>query len=263
MLTTAAPGKQLSMAKGGKGENLLVLLHGLGANASVWNRMRPLVEESWQGRWIAPDFRGHGASPFSGPYGFAAHAADIAELIADEKAGTTVILGHSFGGVVGALLATGWFGPQIARLFALGVKFSWTADEIAKSHELARKPARIFAEKAEAIERYLKVAGLFGLVDQKSDEAAMGVNAVPGGYQTRMDPRAFAAVGPSIAGIFSQVQTPFHLLAGERDPMIGAEEMRQFDKNARIIADAGHNAHYEQPERVWSAVMAEMAGGLR
>jgi pimeloyl-ACP methyl ester carboxylesterase len=263
MLTTAAPGDILSIAKGGNGENLLVLLHGLGANASVWNRMRPLIEKSWQGRWIAPDFRGHGASPYSGPYGFGAHAADIAALIVNEKPGTTVILGHSFGGVVGALLATGWFGPQIARLFALGVKFSWTGDEIAKSHELARKPARVFTEKSDAIERYLKVAGLFGMVDQKSDEAAMGVNAVPGGFQTRMDPRAFAAVGPSIPAIFSQIKTPFHLLAGERDPMVSADEMRQFDKNALIIDGAGHNAHYEQPERVWCAVEARIAGGER
>lgn len=263
MLTATKHNNELSVAKGGNGENLLILLHGLGANGSVWNRMLPWIEKSWKGRWIAPDFRGHGMSPFSGSYSFGAHAADIAALIADEKPGGAVVVGHSFGGVVGALLATGWFGPQVARLFAIGVKLNWTADEIAKSHDLARKPARVFPERSEAIERYLKTAGLFGLVSIDSDEASLGISSVPGGYQVRMDPRAFGAVGPSIAGIFSQVVTPLHLLAGEKDPMVSGAEMRRIDQSACVLDGVGHNAHYEQPERVWNVVLAELTAGAR
>ena len=43
---------------GGTGDSLLLLLHGLGATAAVWRRLIPLVEESWDGRWAAPDLRG-------------------------------------------------------------------------------------------------------------------------------------------------------------------------------------------------------------
>ena len=75
----------LSVDRGGSGERVLVLLHGLGANASVWSRMIPLIEASWQGRWIAPDLRGHGRSVHEPPYGFGMHAADIADLIASER----------------------------------------------------------------------------------------------------------------------------------------------------------------------------------
>jgi pimeloyl-ACP methyl ester carboxylesterase len=248
----------LWVAQGGTGESLLVLLHGLGANASVWNAMMPSIERSWQGRWIAPDFRGHGRSAFVGPYGYGTHATDIASLIADESH-RVIVVGHSFGGVVGALLATGWFGPRIAKLFAFGIKLKWSTEEIAKSQELAGKPARVFPGRAEAIQRYLKTAGLFGLVSPDSDDAAIGVTEGPGGYQVRMDPRVFGAVGPSIPGIFSQVTAPFRLAAGAKDPMVSAEDMLQIDKSARVFVGAGHNVHCEQPEELWRAISTDMA----
>jgi pimeloyl-ACP methyl ester carboxylesterase len=248
----------LRTARGGTGQDLLVLLHGLGANASVWNAMMPFVERSWPGRWIAPDFRGHGRSPFVGPYGFGTHAADVASLIADETHGVFVV-GHSCGGAVGAMLATGWFGPRIAKLFAFGVKLKWSPEEIAKSRELAGKPARVFPSRAEAIERYLKTAGLFGIVSPDSDDAAIGVTEVPGGYQVRMDPRVFGAVGPSIPAIFSQVTVPFRLAAGANDPMVTGGEMTQIDRSARVFVGAGHNVHCEQPEKLWRAISTDLA----
>lgn len=220
--------------------------------------MIPLIERSWQGRWIAPDFRGHGRSPFVGPYGFGAHAADIASLIVHQSH-KVFIVGHSFGGVVGAMLATGWFGPRIAKLFAFGVKLKWSPEEISKSQELAGKPARIFPSRTEAIERYLKTAGLFGLVSSDSDDAAIGIMEGPSGYQVRMDPRVFSAVGPSIPAIFSQATAPFRLAAGEKDPMVSAEDMLQVDKQARVFVGAGHNIHCEQPEKLWRAISTELS----
>ncbi len=253
-MTTAG----LWVAQGGTGGDLLVLLHGLGANASVWNAMLPLIERSWHGRWIAPDFRGHARSPFVGPYGFGAHAADIASLIADEPRKVFVV-GHSFGGVVGAMLATGWFGPRITKLFAFGVKLKWSAEEIAKSQELASKPARSFLTRAEAIERYLKTAGLIGLIPPGSNDAAIGVTEVAGGYQVRMDPHVFGAVGPSIPAIFSQVTVPFRLAAGANDPMVSAADMSPIDRSARVFVGAGHNVHCEQPEKLWRAILTDLS----
>ena len=40
------------VARGGAGDRLLVLLHGMGANAGVWERLLPLIEGSWRGRWL-------------------------------------------------------------------------------------------------------------------------------------------------------------------------------------------------------------------
>jgi pimeloyl-ACP methyl ester carboxylesterase len=179
-------------------------------------------------------------------------------LIAQESHKVFVV-GHSFGGVVGAMLATGWFGPRVSKLFAFGVKLKWSAEEIAKSRELAVKPARIFQSRAEAIERYLKTAGLFGLVSPDSEDAAIGVVEVSGGYQVRMDPRVFGAVGPSIHAIFSQVTVPFRLAAGANDPMVNAEDMSRIDRSARVFVGAGHNVHCEQPEKLWRAIQTDLA----
>jgi pimeloyl-ACP methyl ester carboxylesterase len=115
-------GRGIWVAHGGSGDRLLVLLHGMGANASVWERLLPLIERSWRGRWLAPDLRGHGRSRRDGPYGFGAHAADVAGLIEAESPGPVTLVGHSFGGAVAALLASGWFGPRVRDVAAFGVK---------------------------------------------------------------------------------------------------------------------------------------------
>ena len=68
----------IARRSGGSGDHLLLLLHGLGATGAVWDRLLPLVEESWRGPWAVPDMRGHGRSPAEPPYGYAVHAADVA-----------------------------------------------------------------------------------------------------------------------------------------------------------------------------------------
>lgn len=246
-------------ARGGQGERLLVLLHGMGANASVWEPLLSIVERAWSGRWLAPDLRGHGRSVREGPYGIGAHAADVAALIEAEAAGPVTLVGHSFGGAVAGLLATGWFGPRVSEVAAFGVKIEWTEGEIEKARELARRPAPAFATREEATERYLRISGLAGLAAASSATAAAGVIGEDGRFQVAMDPRAFGAVGPSIAGLLRLAAAPLRLAAGERDPMVTLEQMRRVDPAARVFDGAGHNAHWEAPDLVWSFI----AGGAR
>src|SRR5437660_9115325 len=115
---------------GGRGGPTLLLLHGLGANAGVWQGLLPFVEKRWPGRWVAPDLLGHGRSPHSHVYSYGHHAAAIAQAVGER--GPVAILGHSFGGAVGLMLATGWFGVDVSRVVALGVKLRWSAEDIAR-----------------------------------------------------------------------------------------------------------------------------------
>ena len=103
----------ISAEHGGSGDHLLLMLHGLGATGAVWERLLPLVERSWPGSWAVPDLRGHGRSVAEPPYGYAVHAADMAALAAGAGAPRVTVLGHSFGGVVAAVLAGGWFGVPV------------------------------------------------------------------------------------------------------------------------------------------------------
>ncbi len=236
---------------GGRGEALLVLLHGLGANAAVWDPMIPLIEASWRGRWLIPDLRGHGRSAHEGPYGYAMHAADVAALLAEEAPAHVTLAGHSFGGVVAALVASGWFGPRVHDVAAFGVKIRWTAEETARALELAGRPARAFPTREEAIERHLRLSGLAGLVDPASPAAAAGVVPAGGEYRVAMDPRAWSCVGPSVETLLGVAAPPVRLAAGSRDPMVTLEDMRRIDPAARLFDGAGHNAHWEAPAEVW------------
>ena len=241
---------ELYADRGGEGTPTLVLLHGLGVNASVWGPMRPLIEAGWPGRWIAPDLAGHGRSPHEGPYGYAVHAADVARLIGAQDAEIDVI-GHSMGGAVGLALATGWFGVRVRRLLAFGVKIVWNDEEVAKLKNLAQAPVKWFDTREAAIERYLKVSGLLGLVDPNGPEAAIGVVAEGGWYRLAAAPGITAAAGPDIAGFHPEAGARVRLAAGTKDRMVTHDQMTARDPGAITWPDAGHNVHVERPDLVW------------
>jgi pimeloyl-ACP methyl ester carboxylesterase len=182
----------------------------------------------------------------------------VAALIADRNASDVTLLGHSFGGVVAALIGTGWFGPRVREVLAFGVKIDWTDDEVNKARELASRPARSFATRGEAVERFLKVSGLHGLVDPQSEDAAAGVTGADGDFRVAMDPRIYRAVGPSIERILRLCEASLRLAAGARDPMVSLATMQRIDPAAIVFEGAGHNVHWEAPELVWRFV--ERAG---
>jgi pimeloyl-ACP methyl ester carboxylesterase len=248
-----APGPALWVESGGTGGPTLLMLHGLGANAAVWERLRPLVTARWPGRWLAPDLRGHGRSGHGPPYSFGTHAADVAPLIAPGE--DLVVLGHSMGGAVAITLASAWFGLVVRAVIAFGVKLVWTPEQI------ARGPVRWFATRTEAIERYLLVCGLKDLIDPGSAAAASGIAEHAGRFRLAADPGIANAVGVPIERVIGAMLAPLHLAAGERDPMVTLEQMRQFDPAASLLPGSGHNPHVEAPEVLWRYVEDVLAAG--
>lgn len=242
----------IAYACGGSEGPLLLLLHGLGATGAVWTRLLAEYQAQWPGRWAAPDLRGHGLSLAEAPYGFGVHAADMAELAAELQAPSVTVLGHSFGGVVGAVLGSGWYGVTVDRVVAVGVKIDWTDDEIGRAQAMARRPPQVFGSAGEAAERHLKLAGLRELVDPAEPVARAGVKVADGGWVAALDPRAFGAVGPSVETVLTRCEAPLRLAAGSGDAMVGLETMRRVDPDAVVIEGAGHNAHYETPDKVWA-----------
>jgi pimeloyl-ACP methyl ester carboxylesterase len=254
VLDEARSDRGLWVRRGGSGDRVLVLLHGMGAHGAVWSRLLPILDSRWQGRVLVPDLRGHGRSVQQRPYGIDSHAADIVALIAGERAGPVMLVGHSFGGAVAALAASGRFGVSAQHVITIGVKIRWSEDEIARAQELARRPARSFATREEAIERHLKVSGLAGLADPASEAASAGVVGEPGAWRLATDPRVFEAVGPSVPAILRSCAAPLHLAAGENDPMVTLDDMRAIDPAAITFRGRGHNVHWEAPETVWEFV---------
>jgi pimeloyl-ACP methyl ester carboxylesterase len=250
----------LSADRGGEGAPLLVLLHGLSATREVWASMIPHVEAAWPGRWLAPDLPGHGRSEAIADYAPTVQAAHVADLVRGEGAdGEVVVVGHSMGGVVALTLAGGAHGLRPARVFGLGVKVAWTAAELEAMSARAAAPAKVFATRAEAIDRYLKVSGLAGLAAADSATAEAGVARTVGGWRLAADPRTHGVGAPDMPALTAAASAPVHLASGGVDAMCALADLRRWDPDARALPGLGHNAMIEAPKVVW-AWIAERVG---
>lgn len=236
--------------RGGSGPPLLVLLHGLGASAAVWDGLLPILHERFDGRWIAPDFRGHGRSSHAAPYGYGRHAADVAALL--DAGDDVVVLAHSMGGPVGLALATQWFGVRVRTVVAFAVKPDFNADEVARIRSVAGNGYRWFDTRPAAIERQIAVAGLRGLIAPGDPRAAIGIAEDAGKFRIAMDPAANLVLGPELPEMLAAARAPVHFAAGDRDPLVGADAMRAVDPAAHVFPGLGHNVHVEDPLALWT-----------
>jgi pimeloyl-ACP methyl ester carboxylesterase len=240
-----AGGVELRVRAGGQGGPAVLLLHGLGATGEVWDGLAPLLP----GAWVAPDLPGHGGSAPLPSYTFAAVADAVADLV--DPAGT-VILGHSFGGVVGLHLAAR---PGVLAVIGLGIKVAWTSEELARAAAIAaREPAR-FASREEAVARHLRLSGLDGLVAPDSPAALAGVVEQDGGWRPALDPRAFGVGDPDMAVLLAAAPVPVVLARGEHDAMVSAEQLRALVPAPVDLQGLGHNAHVEAPAAVAELVL--------
>lgn len=248
---TDRPG--LAIDRGGSGDALLVLIHGLGANARVWQPMLATADRHWQGRWIAPDLRGHGGSDAAGSYCVSDYAGDLGALIAAEAGGGPVILlGHSLGGVIALALAGGNFGARPAAAFGLGIKVNWAEEELEKLAQLAARPAKAHESEADALAFYARQSGL-GVADPASPLVERAVTQTPdGGWRTAVDMRAFAVERPAMSALLAGATCPVRLARGEHDPMVSDDDLAALVPAAVTIAGAGHNAMVDAPEQVWA-----------
>lgn len=94
---------------------VVVLVHGITANALAWGRVVGAL--AGEHTILAPDLRGRAASAgLPGPYGIGAHVEDLAAVL--DAAGTTraVLVGHSMGAFVVALAAAGALRDRVEGL---------------------------------------------------------------------------------------------------------------------------------------------------
>ena len=100
------------------GDRPLLLLHGLGSRWQTWLHLIPLLTLRWH--VYAPDLPGHGLSAHTSRYR-ATHHADAARTFLQTRvaapAHPAVVIGHSLGGSVAALLAAS--APDFVRALVL------------------------------------------------------------------------------------------------------------------------------------------------
>jgi pimeloyl-ACP methyl ester carboxylesterase len=219
----------------------VLLLHGLGATGDVWDGLVRVLEPR---AWVAPDLPGHGGSPPLTGYTFEAVAETVADLV---DPGGTVIVGHSFGGVIGLHLAGR---PGVLAVVGIGVKVAWTPDELARAAALAERPAPTFETREQAVAGHLRVSGLDGLVDPGDLRLDAGITQVEGGWRPTFDPRAFGVGEPGMAALLAASPVPVVLARGERDPMVSTADLAALVPDPVVLPNLGHNAHVEAPTAI-------------
>jgi pimeloyl-ACP methyl ester carboxylesterase len=235
----------LRVQHGGRGEPVLLLLHGLGATGDVWDAWRPLLDQRWPGRWLAPDLPGHGGSrPLPG-YTFETLAAALASIVGP---GTrTVVLGHSLGGVVGLALASGEHAVPVQAVIGLGIKVAWTEEDLGRARAAAQRPPAWFPSRDEAAARYLRISGLAGLLTATEPAVQPGLQERHGRWRLAMDPGAFAVGAPDMTQLLARCQAPVTLARGEHDAMNTDEQLTELGVPTVTLPGLGHNAHVESP----------------
>ena len=243
--------------EGGAGEPLVILLHGLSGSGAVWGHFTAILDRHLRGRWIAPDFAGHGRSPARARYGIANYASDISTFA--EGANQVFVIGHSMGGLCAMTLASGWFGFMPRAVVSIGAAFDWGNEAKIRIDRLVDAPPRYFDTEAEARERFLFVNGLKGYFDPASDVAASGIRSGNGRWRLSADNRAAMTANANARKVYAAAECPVTLVRGENDPIVSAAELRSLDPSFVTIEGCTHNPHVERPDAIWR-VFSQVAG---
>jgi pimeloyl-ACP methyl ester carboxylesterase len=242
------------LRQGGSGSPVLLLLHGLGGTAEVWDGVTVLLDERWPGSWVTVDLPGHGRSAPLPRYTFDGLSAAVAPAVAEAVsrcAGSPdpplTVLGHSLGGVVGLALAGGGHGLRVHRVVGLGIKVAWSETDLARAKALADRPPAVFATRDEAVARHLAVSGLRGLLPPESAAVGSGVREVDGGWGLALDPRATGVGAPDLPALLAASQADVLLARGEHDPMVSDADLAALQVRRTTLPGLGHSAHVEDP----------------
>lgn len=233
---------------GGIGDRTVLLLHGVGATAAVWNGVRQALDARDAIRWLVVDLSGHGESDWQPLYSVGHLAADTATLL--RNAAEVFVVGHSLGAYVGLALASRWFGIGVRGVLAVGPKVTWSASELEAARELAARPIHWYATEPEALARYRRISGLDPDIAPAAASLARGIVQRDEGWRLAQDPRSFAAAGAPFASLIKAAAARVVLARGEHDSLVSGAELAAHAAPVHTIAGAGHNAHVEQPDAI-------------
>ena len=232
------------------GSPAVLLLHGLGANGSMWAlQFNDLIAAGY--RPIAPDAPGFGDSPYDGRgWNFRRVAADLAALLRERETGPADVVGLSMGGVIAQQFALDY--PDLVRKLVLVSTFT------------VLRPSSL-SQWLYFFQR-LVVVHLVGL-EQQSRIVARRVFPAPeqealremaAAQIARADPRAYRAAMRYL-GLFDsrrrlkEILVPTLVITGERDTTVSPARQKMLADGipgARqvILPGGGHAVAIDQAE---------------
>jgi pimeloyl-ACP methyl ester carboxylesterase len=265
----------LSVAEAGRGGRPLVLVHGFtGAKEDFTEWLDPLAELGWHA--VAPDQRGHGASPQpedEDSYSFDGYAADLLALLDAMDWPTAVVLGHSMGGMV--VQAAALKAPERFEAIVL----------MDTSHRALRTDAALVdlaigIARAEGMEALLAAQEALADADEPLGTAAgRRVEAERPGYKEfgrrkmlASSPAMYAAMIRAITDVsggldrlddLRSLDLPALVIVGDQDEPFLKPSRRMAEAipgaELAVIPEAGHSPQFESPAAWWSALTTFLA----
>jgi pimeloyl-ACP methyl ester carboxylesterase len=255
-------GVRLRWFEGGSGAPL-ALLHGYGGAASNWTLMAPALAE--RHRVLVPDLPGHGgSSALPGPaLQIDPYADRVGELL-DEP---TVLVGHSFGGVVALRLAVRR--PELVRGIVLagaaGIASSTRSAQRSLTFVSLVQPGKRISRLRRPVARIpflRKLAfGTVSVVDPRAlDPRAAGGFLAGSALHTDIRSAGDALVRSDPRVDLARVTCPAVVVHGARDVQVPVRDAFEYARRLRaplrVVADCGHLLIGERPDAVVDAVQS-------
>ncbi|WP_167577679.1 alpha/beta fold hydrolase [Ammoniphilus sp. YIM 78166] len=228
----------------------VILLHALACHSGWWSWVSPYLEEEYY--LIAPDFRGHGKSPWADSYRFDDYAADI-EKLARELNRPYAIVGHSMGGYVGLKVASRRIcSPSV--LVVADMKIDSPEEELAGLRKAAQKSGRIYDTLQDAVAQYRFLPPQHTAPKERVEQVAQECyhELEDGSWGERFDRRALAIEKVEAAALAQQVNCPTWFVRAKDSqvmPADGAQELARITGGClHEMEGAFHHLPLEQPE---------------
>jgi pimeloyl-ACP methyl ester carboxylesterase len=239
------------------GKPVVLLLHGLGADATSWSLQFPALTQAGF-RPLAPDAPGFGGSPYDGGgWNIRRVAGQLAGLLEKADTGPAHVVGLSMGGVIAQQFALDF--PHLTKKLVLVSTFSVLRPEtMAGWAYFIRRAASVLTRGPKAQAQVVARRLFPDPKDQELREMFIAIVA-------RADPRAYRRAMAAL-GLFDsskrlhKIQAPTLVVTGADDSTISParqELLVQGILGARqiIIQNAGHAVSVEQPEQFNQALL--------
>jgi pimeloyl-ACP methyl ester carboxylesterase len=129
----------------------VLLLHSLAAHSHWWDWVAPPLAE--RHHVVAVDFRGHGGSAWADSYRFDDYVADVVASLDVLGWRAPLVIGHSMGGYVAALLAAR-HPERVGALVIADMLTGWSDEMDRRARTQAERAPAEFASAAAAGERF-------------------------------------------------------------------------------------------------------------
>jgi pimeloyl-ACP methyl ester carboxylesterase len=249
-------------AWGDPADRNIVLVHGGAAHSRWWDHIAPLLARGW--RVVAMDLSGHGDSGRRDRYSLDTWAREVLAVVADAgTAASTVVIGHSMGGLVTLRLAT-LAGSQIAGAVAIDspIRDMAPEDRAARQHR-AFGPLRVYPTREAAIARFRPIPDQPVLAWVAEHVAATSIRPAEGGWTWKFDPQVFArdTLTPEL---LARLDCRVALFRAEHGLVTPQQGEAIYDRLGRVaplieIPVAGHHIMLDEPVALAAALRTLLA----